>query len=252
MSEFQSWRDYWAFYRSIIRERRHIRTTEVESFIEAVRQTSQKRIVVINAGTIWWRAQLGHDWRNVGEDESMIEIECAYERERMKPIAEKVGDGRVNSRGIPCLYLANLEKTAIAETRPWVGAHVSVAQFKTTKNLRIVDCSVGYNKIPIFMEEPSLDERVDAVWASIDRAFAEPLGPSDNHLSYVPTQILAELFKAEGYDGIGYKSSCCSTGFNLALFDCDSAYLVNCGLKKISSIELNYKDADQSYFVKDA
>lgn len=252
MSEFQSWRDFWEFRRSIIRERRHIRTRQVENFIDTVRLTSEKRLVDIKVNSIWSRAQLGNDYREVGSDDAAIEIECAFKRDRMKPIADKAGDGRVNSRGIPCLYLASQEKTAIAETRPWVGAFVSVAQFRITKNLKIVDCSVGYNKSPIFLDEPNSEDRTDAVWATIDKAFAEPVGPNDNALSYVPTQILAELFKAEGYDGIGYKSSCCSTGFNLALFDCDSANLVNCGLKKISAIELSYKDADQTYFIKDA
>jgi hypothetical protein len=132
MSEFISWRDYWNFERSIIRERRFIRTAESERFVEAVRLTSHKRLVDIKSGAIWWRAQLGHDWREV---ENELEIPSAYKRERMKPLAEKIGNGRVNCRGIPCLYLASSQETVIAETRPWVDSYVSTAQFEILKNL---------------------------------------------------------------------------------------------------------------------
>lgn len=39
---------------------------------------------------------------------------------------------------------------------------------------------------------------------------------------YVPTQIIAELIKSLGYDGIAYKSSL-ANGHNIALFDLESA-----------------------------
>jgi hypothetical protein len=249
LSEFTSWRDYWNFERSMIRERRFIRTPETERFIKAVRATSQSRLVDIEPNSIWWRARLGHEWRKVEND---LEIQCAYGREGMKPLAEKTKDGRVNCRGIPCLYLASSEETAIAETRPWVGSYVSTAQFKIRKKLKIVDCSVGHNKLPIFFEEPDPNKITEAVWNMIDRAFAKPVSASDGELEYLPTQALAEVFKAEGYDGIGYKSGCCIEGFNLALFDCNNADLVNCGLVRIETLKLSHSDADQRYFVKDA
>ena len=40
--------------------------------------------------------------------------------------------GRANPRGIPYLYLANDQLTAISEVRPWVGCYVSIATLFST------------------------------------------------------------------------------------------------------------------------
>lgn len=250
MTDFKSWMDFRTFQRTIRHDRRFVYTKETEVFLEAVRRSSHLRSADVSAGSIWWRAQLGNSWRDVGDEErGSIEIQCAYPPERMIPLASMVGDGRANSDGIPCLYLGSDDTTAISETRPWVGSYVSTAQFEIARDLKIVDCAEGHDKSPLFIEEPGLDERTKAVWHTIDRAFAEPVTSSDSRNSYLPTQILAELFKDEGFDGIGYKSSC-STGYNLALFNCDDARLLSCGLQRIKSVTLDFDDADQRYYIK--
>ena len=53
---------------------------------------------------------------------------------------------------------------------------------------------------------------------AIGRAFARPVGRADSSTDYVPTQILAELMRNAGYDGILYDSAV-SGGRNLAVFD---------------------------------
>src|ERR1039457_5941384 len=60
----------------------------------------------------------------------------------MTPKAEYCGEGRVNTVGIPCLYLASNQRTAMSEVRPWVGSHISLAQFKVTHDCEVVDCSM--------------------------------------------------------------------------------------------------------------
>jgi hypothetical protein len=42
--------------------------------------------------------------------------------------------------------------------------------------------------------------------SGINDAFAEPVTNTDDGADYAPTQILGELFKCAGYDGIRYKS----------------------------------------------
>ena len=49
--------------------------------------------------------------------------------------------------------------------------------------------------------EPDPAEREKAVWAHIGQAFSEPMTRRDDSADYVPTQIIAELFKREGFDG---------------------------------------------------
>jgi hypothetical protein len=78
--------------------------------------------------------------------------------------------------------------------------------------------------------EPGREQRESAMWSDIDRAFSEPVIPSDREADYVPTQIIAELFKANGFDGIAYRSTFGEKGFNVALFDLATAEAINCSL----------------------
>ena len=95
-----------------------------------------------------WRAQLGVDCTPF-EDESDEEVggqPIGFSRARMKPVAEYAREGRANSSGIPVLYLASTEKTAISEVRPWVGSEVSVAQFRVTRQLNAIGLTQGHGK----------------------------------------------------------------------------------------------------------
>jgi hypothetical protein len=69
--------------------------------------------------------------------------------------------------------------------------------------------------------------RVDGIWIAIDQAFATPVSKADEAREYIPTQIIAELFKSAGYDGLVYKSLLSEDGFNLALFNLDVADVIN-------------------------
>lgn len=250
MMGFSSWRSYWDFRNAVRRKERFVRSPEAEAFLKAVLVTGKKRQVDVPKDTVWWRAQHGHDWRDVGEDGNEIIIQCAYSRKRMKPLQDQASDGRANARGIPSLYLASKEETAIAEVRPWMGSYVSIAQFRTQRLLKVIDFSKD-NGTPLFLEEPNSEDREQAVWKHICRAFSEPMTRSDNYADYVPTQIIAELFKANGYDGVAYRSNFGTSGFNIALFDLEAAALINCGLHRVDGIELNTTEQDNRYFVKE-
>jgi hypothetical protein len=71
--------------------------------------------------------------------------------------------------------------------------------------------------------KPTPKDIEEAAWIYIDRAFSEPATDSDDALDYIPTQILAERFKSDGYDGLAYKSKLTDDSFNIAFFDLDSA-----------------------------
>jgi len=84
------------------------------------------------------------------------------------------------------------------------------------------------------------EERKLGVWLEIDKAFSEPVIPSDRTADYIPTQIIAELFKSGGFDGIVYKSSL-STGSNVVLFNLGVADLINCFLYEAKSVESEFR-----------
>ena len=72
------------------------------------------------------------------------------------------------------------------------------------------------------------DKKAKLVWTDIDNAFSRPVTLSDDEADYVPTQILAELFRSAGYDGVIYRSQFGEKGHNLALFNVADAEPINC------------------------
>lgn len=138
----------------------------------------------------------------------------------------------------------------MSEVRPWLGAQISVGQFKMKKELHLIDCSVHQKKSPmLYFKEPDVKERERSVWSHINQAFSKPVDPSDQTSDYVPTQIIAEKFKSAGCDGIVYKSAL-SAGFNVALFDLEVAYLINCALSDLKSIKYKFTEPANPYFVR--
>lgn len=251
MAEFKSWRSYWTFEHAIKTRIRYVYDSEVRMFLDTVLETTGRRVEVIPTPAYFWRAQLGHDWYPIHDGNEHVADEPApHPRERMKPLRDRAREGRSNPKGITYLYLATNRETALAEVRPWVGSLISVGQFKTRRELRVVNCTTDRKGHGIFIgSEPSPSEREESVWADIDRGFAKPVDPSDDLADYAPTQVLAELFKAHGFDGIAYRSSL-GPGHNITLFDADAADLVNCFLFEVKSLKFEFEQAANPYPVK--
>jgi hypothetical protein len=112
---FESWRDYWDFARETARERRFIRSDRADTFLNEVAATSPSRIRQLKKGTVLWRAQLGHGWRR--ESQIDDEVPSAFDRERMKPQKDRAKEGRVNAKGVPCLYLATTRRGVVCVRR---------------------------------------------------------------------------------------------------------------------------------------
>ena len=248
MVGFQSWRSYRNFERAVQRDFRYVRSVENEKFLSTVLETAPTRKLTLEEQLIFWRAQLGHDWRKEDYDGEMFEVECGYSPERMKPLRDRAYEGRANPQGIPCLYLATTKETAMSEMRPWIGSYISLAQFKLLRRLEIINCSHNHDHLRIYFAEPPTEDIEKAVWSDIDRAFAAPMTNSDNMDGYAATQTIAELFKKAGYDGIAYRSNFGENGHNIALFDIDAAELLNCGLHQVDSVKMKFSGADNPSF----
>jgi RES domain-containing protein len=252
MNEFKSWNSYRDFAHSVRRKRRYVRSQEDEEFLREVLKTSEARIKQMKAGFGLWRAQLGHGWRSAHQDgENLGEVPCAYPPKRMKPIPDRAKEGRANPKGIPFLYLSTRKETAMSEIRPWIGSLISCAHFRTTKDLKIIDLSVYHGKgFMFYFEEPDARKKEEAVWTQIDQAFSTPLTSDDDVADYVPTQVIAELFKSEGYDGIAYKSTFGENGYNVALFNLDDAKVTSCVLQEVKNVQFNFEQIDNPYWVE--
>jgi hypothetical protein len=241
MSSFSSWRSFYKFSVSIKKEYRYIHSEESMHFLNCLINTSKDKEISLTEGTILYRSQKGYDeieeYDHDGQTLIHV-IEQPYKPSRMIPDSEKVGNGRANVKGIPCLYLSDNEKTAIAEIRPWLNEKVSVAVFKILRNLRIIDLSNIELETRIYLKEPTDPNVIEnEVWASVNRAFSRPISQEDQDIDYIPTQIISELFKRNGFDGIKYKSLL-SPGNNYAIYNLKDAIPINGVVCEIKS--LNY------------
>lgn len=248
MAEFRSVYSYQTFALRVTRSSRYIRDPEIEDFLSVLLFTSAHRKETIPKGKALYRAQIGHDWEPLYQEEDVGDISAPFSPERMKPLIDRAREGRANPKGIPYLYGANRKDTALAEVRPWIGSLISLGVFEIKKDLTIINTTTENHPLHIYFEEPEPQEREKVVWEDIDRAFSKPVSPNDEVADYVPTQIIAELFKYNGLEGIVYTSAL-GTGSNIVLFDLDSANLVSCSLYEVKDIEFNFKQASNTYSV---
>lgn len=195
---------------------------EINHYIEDAVRSAASRTVKWSTGTFLWRAQRGCRvcielpgqkpiWKD-DPDSYGPPYKCKpFHAERMKPEPEKAREGRINPKGIPCLYLATHKDTAMSEVRPWHEARISIARFELTQDVVLVDCS---------QECPTDSTNKEAWnWYYIGEAFSRPINSTDDVSDYAPTQILAEAFRQRWYDGIIYNSGLNKDGKNVALFN---------------------------------
>lgn len=250
MAEFSSVWSYWKFAHAVRREWRFTRNAEQTAFLEAVLATSERRREVLPAGSLVFRAQLGCEWPADAEEEAEDPGPRPFPPARMKPLSDRASEGRVNPRGIPCLYTATHAETAAAEVRPWIGAYVSVAQMKIVRDITVVNCTSDDKRNMIYLKEPSPAEREIAVWRDIDRAFAQPVDRDDQLAEYVPTQVIAEMFRGQGLDGVAYRSSL-GDGHNIALFDLDAAVVINYTVHEVREIRFDVPEVANRRYVRE-
>jgi len=249
-SEFKSWNSFDNFSRSVRFKTRFIHDRQVRDFLNAVKVSAERRVFELEEGKALWRAQVGYELKLRNEADYSYEEPVPYSVERMKPLPNSAQEGRVNPRGIACLYAASNKETAVAEARPWMGALVSVAQIGSTRKLRLVSCGEGHDsKLDFYFEEPDPKIREEVVWRAIGREFSKPVGPDIGAAEYAPTQVISEHFKMLGYDGVVYKSKL-GSGVNFAFFDLNALEIYDVGLFPVKAVTIEVGDIENSYVVK--
>ena len=217
-SSFESTDAYWQFAKTVRTERRFIFDGKAGDFIAAARSGSKSRAYDMKKGKQLFRAQIGSVWK---PDEEGFDLEHPHPESRMIPDPKYIKNGgRANPPGFPYLYLANSMETALAEIRPWMGESVTLAAFEVQRDIKLVMCRTETESSSSSMFEETLSaEQIDeSVWGSISKAFSTPANREDQEGAYLPTQILAEAFMAEGFDGVAYRTGL-ERGMNVVLFD---------------------------------
>ena len=243
MSDFESKDAYWDFARTVRYERRFIFDGKAGRFLAAVRAASKTRNRPLKSGRRLYRAQVGSEF--APENEMGIQDEHPLTIARMVPNSKWIKrGGRANPAGFPYLYLATDERTALAEMRPWVGESLTLALFETLRDINLVVCQAGTEDLGerLFEENPSAEELDKYVWNDISKAFARPVNREDRSIAYLPTQILAEAFRAEGLDGLAYRSGL-ERGTNIVLFDTQTANLVHRFVFSLKKVRYEFEAA---------
>lgn len=153
--------------------------------------------------------------------------------------------GRANPVGIPYLYVAEREMTAVAEIRPFLGGLVSVAAVKPRADLQLVDLTkVSSIESPFKHANLQMEMEKNALLSILNRELSKPVNPALAEIEYVPTQYLAEVILNAGYDGIRYKSAMHSGGFNVVFFDQEKLAIEDkTKLVKVTANKLEYTEA---------
>lgn len=168
----------------------------------------------LSAGTLMWRARI------VGNQDLPKQPDL-IRKELGPPPESKAKNNRMSPAGISYIYLSDCEATCIAEVKPNVGHNVWLGNFVTKKDLKLLDLT----DIPTYAPDNifSPDYEHDTNWASsFMKSFANeismPISEGVDYLNYVPTQVLTEYIRKNGYNGIKYRSSQLSSGCNYTLF----------------------------------
>jgi hypothetical protein len=186
---------------------------------------------IIPKGETWFRARTGVEssfHRSSGAFGGEI-VRMPYIGSQIGP-SPHPGHGRLNREGLPVLYLGSIPYTALAEIRPHPGHHVSIGGFTILKDLKVADFDPD---ISLFSQNEDRLEMYRTV-QTFDRLMSTPVTPDDS-VSYLITQLLAEVLKARGYDGVQFRSSV-SDGRNLCIFDASNAAFVD-GHSTVSYVE---------------
>lgn len=176
-----------------------------------------------------------------------------YSADKMgAPPEHLASHGRANPAGIPYLYVASDETTAISEVRPHTGNMACLAAFHPNQNLKVVDLRNPRVSVSPFREiyDEDMDTYLEGLRSIV--GFLEKLGdelkrpvlPKMAATDYIPTQYLCEFIKKSGYHGVLYASSV-GGGVNMALFN--PSYATVGAVKQVSISRVSV-EVSESFF----
>ncbi len=159
---------------------------------------------------VWYRAR-----KQKSKDEKFNVCEMGAPPNRI------ASQGRANPVGIPYLYLASTQDTAVAEIRPHTGDYATVGSFTAKSNLKVVDLRNPRKTVSPFLldddEIPKLREDIGFL-VELGKELTRPIVPHAAAIDYIPSQYICEFIKNCDYHGVMYDSSV-GEGVNLSPFN---------------------------------
>lgn len=136
------------------------------------------------------------------------------------------GHNRFSPSGISYIYLAYDEKTGISEVYDVDKDLYAVGKFSLENDLRLLNLKQdNFERLSTTYTNP-FDDRFESYFnCSIGalqlfiKSIQQPINNDEKSLEYLPTQILAEYIRLQGYDGFIFDSTKNDDGVNIVLFE---------------------------------
>lgn len=131
----------------------------------------------------------------------------------------------MNPDGVSVFYGALDVETCLAEMRSSIGGHIVVAEFQTTKPLRLVDFrrlerAWGGKESSYFQSDYKAQAGRSHFLRRLHRLISQPIIPG-HESDYLITQVLAEYLghvREKNFDGLLFTSTQRKGGTNIVLF----------------------------------
>ncbi|MEW9500743.1 RES family NAD+ phosphorylase [Jeotgalibacillus marinus] len=214
--------DIWNnFADSIKKENRYFCKNDLSNKLESL---LPKKSLKFDPNSVFYRARIGN-----------------YTLEKMGPPPyDKATSGRGNPKGIPYLYVASNKYTCIAETRPWVGAEITIATIHLKEPIEVIDLSSKvFLSSPFLMDDLSQNIESIILLNKLSDELSKPINPFESDIEYIPTQYLTELIKNLGYDGLKFKSSL-GAGENFVFFSLKKFEYITLDKCNVSGVGYDY------------
>ena len=197
----KSWVEkYSEFVDELKSSRRHFLSDSSKEFLTCLKELAGKRTLLLKQGDVLYRARKNEVVKKDGRHQPSVD---PWPAEEMTPSLNMNSEGRANPYNITMMYLASSEETAIAEVRPDVGFPVTVGEFKVVKELKLVDF---VSLRPSWSWYYKLTDDDENLWLNLSNDYSRPLYKEEQQINYLQTQVIAEYFKDQGFDGLIYQS----------------------------------------------
>lgn len=189
----------WRQFREAILHRQRFFNDPAKKFLAEIFEGIQHQSDIANKPA-FYRLDPGEESiffraRIVPNDAAYAEIAQAPARLMGPPPPSLRRAGRMNAAGIAVFYGAIEQDTAIAELRPAVGSLISLARFRLHRPIHVLDLTRftrAGKQLDIFAKNQMVRATQWAFLQSFATEISQPILPGDEHLEYVPAQVVAE------------------------------------------------------------
>lgn len=183
-------------------------------------------------GSIFYRARIHKD-RARSDKFELTELGA--------PPPDKTPAGRANKKGIPVLYLASDDNTALSEVRAWKGAAVAIARMKLCRRLTLIDLiEPRPSESPFFEEHLNWKIQLAGLFQMLADELSRPVMAHEQEKHYMPSQHLCDLLKSFNYDGVIFPSAM-GSGHNLVLFKPIDAEPLDVTYYRVQGVRFQYE-----------